>query len=121
MRHSSLKAHVILSLCLSFNGRLVADDSATDTPSDDIQDVSDLVNDMDHYEPPPPAGEQNSAKDMWVRAHALHVRAEPRYESSVTGYLRHGVKVTIETPGTWSKIGPKGWVNTYWLKETADE
>ena len=120
MPFSSLKALAFL-LCLSLSGRLAADESATDATSDDAQDVSDLVNDMDHYEAPPSPGAQSNGKNMWVRAHALHVRAEPRYESAVTGYLRHGAKVTIETPGTWSKIGPKGWVKTSWLEAMHDE
>ncbi len=114
---NSLKALPFL-LCLSLSGRLAADESATDTPADALQDVSDLVSDMDNYEAPPPAGAQTSGKEMWVRAHALHIRAEPRYESPVTGYLRHGAKVTIESTGTWSKIGPRGWVKTSWLQET---
>ena len=114
---SYLKALAVL-LCFSLSGRLAADESATNAPSDDAQDISDLVRDMDHYEAPPSPDAKNNGKNMWVRAHALHVRAEPRYESAVTGYLRRGVKVTIETPGTWSKIGPKGWVRTNWLQET---
>lgn len=95
---SSLKALPFL-LCLSLSGRLAADESATDTPADALQDVSDLVSDMDNYEAPPPAGAQTSGKEMWVRAHALHIRAEPAMKAPSRVISATAQKSLLRLPG----------------------
>ena len=119
--HPRLTKALLSFASIILSATMLAEESSTAPTVDETQDVSDLVSDMDHYEAPSPAGAQASGKEMWVRAHALHIRAEPRYESAVTGYLRHGAKVTIESTGTWSKIGLRGWVKTSWLQATPVE